>query len=129
MESSPVSIGQLASTTKRFAKRLLPIGANRLELLILEMQEASNRLLHLLLMGIALALCGLLGGITLTALVVALFWNVAPNSILLLIIASYSLAGIYLYRRLAASLQRWTAMSATMEQLRKDRIALETFLK
>ena len=44
MEESTASFRQLAATSKHFARRLLTIGENRLELLTVEVQEESERL-------------------------------------------------------------------------------------
>ncbi|MEI9960904.1 MAG: hypothetical protein WDM76_07145 [Limisphaerales bacterium] len=44
MEEATASISQLATTSKHFARRLLTIGENRLELLAVEVQEERERL-------------------------------------------------------------------------------------
>ena len=46
MEPSTVNLEQLAATSKHFARRLLTIGENRLELLMVEVQEERVRLLR-----------------------------------------------------------------------------------
>jgi uncharacterized membrane protein YqjE len=67
MEESTVSLGQLGATSKTFARRLLTIGENRLELLTVEVQEERERLLHAFLLALGVAAFGLLAGLTLTA--------------------------------------------------------------
>ena len=74
MEESTVSLGQLGATSKTFARRLLTIGENRLELLTVEVQEERERLLHALLLALGVAAFGLLAGLTLTAAIAVLLW-------------------------------------------------------
>src|SRR5579872_557047 len=45
MEPATGHLAQMATTSKHFARRLVTIGENRLELLIVEMQEERERLL------------------------------------------------------------------------------------
>ena len=72
-------LGQLAATSKRFARRLLTIGENRLELLMVEVQEERERLLHAILLALGVAAFGLLAGITLTAAIVIWLWAYSPG--------------------------------------------------
>ena len=74
METSTVSLSQLATTSKQFARRLLTIGENRLELLAVEVQEERERLLHAFLLALGAAAFGLLAGVTLTAALVIWLW-------------------------------------------------------
>jgi uncharacterized membrane protein YqjE len=46
MEPAASNAGQLVAASKRFAQRLFTIGENRLELLIVEIQEERQHLLH-----------------------------------------------------------------------------------
>src|ERR1035438_1109231 len=55
MESSASSVGQLVETLKRFARRLLIIGENRFELLMVEVQEERERLLRAILLALGVA--------------------------------------------------------------------------
>lgn len=129
MEESSVSFKQLAATSKQFARRLLTIGENRLELLTVEVQEERERLLHAILLALGVAAFGLLTGITVTALVVVLFWDYSPVIVLLTLTALYAAAGIYLYRQLTARLRNAQTLAATLDQLRKDRACLEKALE
>lgn len=129
MEESPVSFTQLAATSKRFARRLLTIGENRLELLTVEVQEERERLLRVILLALGVATFGLLAGITVTALVVVLFWAASPVMALLVLTLLYSATGIYLYRQLIARLRSGQTLATTLDQLRKDRACLEKILE
>ena len=50
MEPAPTHAGRLVETSKGFARRLLTIGENRFELLMLEVQEERERLLRAILL-------------------------------------------------------------------------------
>jgi uncharacterized membrane protein YqjE len=128
MEESTVSFGQLAATSKTFARRLLTIGENRLELLTVEVQEERERLLHAFLLALGVAAFGLLAGLTLTAAIVVLLWVWSPVAVLLILTALYGAAGICLYRQLTGLLRDWQTLSASLDQLRKDRSCLEKIL-
>ncbi len=128
MEESTVSFRQLAATSKHFARRLLTIGENRLELLTVEVQEERERLLHAFLLALGVAAFGLLAGLTLTAAIVVLLWAWSPWAVLLILTGLYAAAGICLYRRLIGLLRDWQTLSASLDQLRKDRACLEKIL-
>jgi uncharacterized membrane protein YqjE len=128
MEESTVTFGQLAATSKHFARRLLTIGENRLELLAVEVQEERERRLHAFLLALGVAAFALLAGLTLTTAIVVLSWAWSPVAVLLILTALYAAAGICLYRRLTGLLRNWQTLSATLDQLRKDRACLEKIL-
>ena len=128
MEESTVSFKQLAAASKDCARRLLTIGENRLELLTVEVQEERERLLHAFLLALGVAAFGLLGGMTLTAAVVVLFWPYSPVAALLIMTALYGAAAVGLGRRLTVLLRDWQTLSASLDQLRKDRACLEKIL-
>jgi uncharacterized membrane protein YqjE len=128
MEESTVSLGQLASTSKHFVRRLVTIGENRLELLAVEVQEERERHLHAFLLALGVAAFGLLAGLTLTAAIVVLLWTWSPVAVLLILTVLYAAAGICLYRQLIGLLRNWQTLSATLDQLRKDRACLEKIL-
>ena len=129
MEESTVSFRQLAATSKDFARRLLTIGENRLELLTVEVQEERERLLRAFLLALGVAAFGLLAGMTLTAAIVVLLWDCSHWAVLLALTGLYGAAGICLYRRLTALLRDWQTLSASLDQLRKDRACLEKILE
>ena len=129
MEESSVSFKHLAATSKQFARRLLTIGENRLELLTVEVQEERERLLHAILLALGAATFGLLTGITGTALIVVLCWAYSPVLALLALAALYGSVGIYFYRQLTARLRNAQTLDATLNQLRKDRACLEKALE
>jgi uncharacterized membrane protein YqjE len=127
MEESTAHFHQLAATSKQFARRLATIGENRLELLAVEMQEERERLLHAFLLALGMAAFGLLAGLALTAAIVVIF-SAWPVAVLLAFTFIYAVAGVCLYRRLTGLMQNWQMLSASLDQLRKDRECLEKLL-
>jgi uncharacterized membrane protein YqjE len=128
METAAGSFKQLAATSRRFTQRLLTIGENRLELLTVEVQEERERLLHAILLALGVAAFGLLAGLTLTAAIVVWLWAWSHVAVLVALTCLYGAAGICLYRRLTGLLRNWQTLSATLDQLRKDRACLEKTL-
>src|SRR5471032_1434957 len=128
METATVSFRKLATTSKHFARRLVTIGENRLELLAVVVQEERERHLHAILLAFGVAAFGLLAGLTLTAAIVVLLWVWSPVAVLLILTALYAAAGIFLYLRLIGLLRDWQTLSASLDQLRKDRACLEKIL-
>ena len=127
MEESTVSFKQLATTSKQFARRLATIGENRLELLAVEVQEERERHLQAILLAFGVAAFGLLAGLTLTAAIVVWLWA-WPVAVLLTLTCLYGMAAVFLYQRLTGLLRDWQTLSATLDQLRKDRACLEKIL-
>jgi uncharacterized membrane protein YqjE len=125
---NPTVSGQVISASKQLARRLLTIGANRLELLTVEVLEERERILHAILLVFGVAALGLLAGITLTAAVVVILWAYSPVAVLLTLTGLYGLGAISLYRRLTSLLRDWRTLSATLDQLQKDRACLENIL-
>jgi uncharacterized membrane protein YqjE len=125
MEPAPTSAGQLVETSKRFARRLLTIGENRFELLMLEVQEERERFLHAILLALGVAAFGLLAGVALTGAIVVLLWELSRVAALLVLTGLYGATAVFLYRRLTLLLRDWQNLPATLDQLRKDRACLE----
>ena len=128
METPLTHAGQLVKTSKRFARRLLTIGENRLELLMVEVQEERERLLHAILLALGVVALGLLTGITLTGAIVVLLWELSRVAALLALTGLYGATAVCLYRRLTLLLRNWESLPATVEQLQKDRACLEKHL-
>ena len=122
------NLSQLAASSRRIVQRLLVIGENRLELLTVEVQEERERLLHAILLALAVAAFGLLSGMTLTAAIVIVLWSCSPVLVLLALTVIYGVIGFVLCRRLMGKLRDWQTFSASIDQLRKDRACLESLL-
>ncbi len=128
METATDNAEAITLSSRRFARRLLTIGGNRLELLLVEMQEERERCLHAFLLGLGVAALGLLATLTLTAALVVGGWAYSPVAVLLILTVLYGGTGVWLGRRLTARLREWQSLSATLDQLRKDRACLEATL-
>lgn len=129
MELATATLTQLGTHSKRLAKRLLVLGENRLELLLVEVQEERVRLLRVILLALGAAALGFLAGVTLTGTIVVLFWNFSPVAVLLALTGLYGAGAAFLYRRLIVLLRDWQNLPATLDQLRKDRACLEKALE
>lgn len=110
---------------RRVAGTLLANGETRLRLAVLELEEERARLLTLVLLAGASLLMFLLGVATLTALVIALFWDsyrliAIGASAGVLLLASVSLALIAVRQA-----RRHTLLKDTLGQLATDRELLE----
>jgi len=129
MEPPPANAGPFVEPSKRFARRLLTLGENRFELLLVEVQEERERLLHAILLALGVAAFGLLAGVALTGTLVVLLWELSRVAALLVLTSLYGAAAVCLYRRLTRLLRDWQNLPATLDQLRKDRACLEKILE
>jgi uncharacterized membrane protein YqjE len=129
METATDSLDPLAVSSKRFTRRLLTLGENRLELLMVEVQEERERLLRAILLALGAAAFGLLAGIALTGTIVVLFWTFSPVAVFLILTGLYGAGALFFYRRLSLLQGDWKAFPATLDQLGKDRACLEMMLK
>lgn len=120
MEDSTGGFRQPSITWNRFARRLLTIGENRLELLTVEVQEGRERLLRAFLLALGVAAFGLLAAITLTAAIVVWLKACSPLAVLLTLASLYGAAGAFLCWRLARLLRDWQTLPASLDQFRKD---------
>jgi uncharacterized membrane protein YqjE len=128
VEPGTANGGQLVELSKRLGRRLLAIGENRFELLMVEVQEERERLLHAIVLALGVAALGLLAGVSLTGVIVVLVWEISRVAALLVLTGLYGAAAVYFYRRLTRLLQEWQNLPATLDQLRKDRACLEKHL-
>ncbi len=115
----------MAGALRRVLHRVLAIAENRILLLMAELEEERDCLLDKLFMALAVAGLAMLGGIAWSAALVLLFWSVSPVVTLLTLGAVYLVVAGLLCWRLAGLHRHQPPLSATMEQLRKDRAQLE----
>jgi uncharacterized membrane protein YqjE len=128
MENNSIEPAPLLSAGKRLMRRLLAIGENRLELLMVEMQEGTEQFLQMFFLAIGTAALSLLAAIGFSAAVVIAMWDRSRVAALLVLTAAYSIAAIVLCWRLAVLCRRQQTLPATLEQLKKDRACLEKTL-
>jgi uncharacterized membrane protein YqjE len=125
MPTVPGTFAQLSAASKRFAQRVLIIGENRLELLLVEVQEERDRLLRAILLALGTAAFGLLAGVALTLGIAVLLWEHSPGLTLLVLTFIYVGIAVFLFTRLARLQKNWQPLPATLEQLKKDCKCLE----
>src|SRR6185295_4309503 len=101
----------VAAASKRVFQSALDIGENRLELLLIEMQEARDCLLRLLILALLMAMFGLLAGITLTIGVVILFWDHSPLAAVAVLGSLYVAAALVLRAQLVQRHREWQLFS------------------
>ncbi len=129
MESSAATSPGVATSWKRVARRLLCMGENRLELLLLEIEEERDRVLLAILLSLGIAVFGLLAGISVTALIVLLMWERSPLGALTVVTVLHLAIGGFLYGRLMHLKKNWEMFPETADQLRKDRECLQETLE
>jgi len=115
-------------SAKHFASQLLTIGENRLELLMVEVQEEREHLLRAMLLALGVAVFGFLAGAALTVALVVMLWSLSPIAVLLTLTLLYSAISVFLYRHFAVLQRNWETFPATLDQLRKDRACVENYL-
>jgi uncharacterized membrane protein YqjE len=129
MDRPSPTFTEVASASRRAAHRALDMGANRIELLIVELQEERARLFESFQLILGVMMLGLLAGVAFTLAVMVLLWDKSPLAGMIVLTVIYGGAAAVLYVRFAR-LQRESKMfDATLEQLRKDRECLATHLQ
>jgi uncharacterized membrane protein YqjE len=115
----------LFDTLRRLGSTVLAILQNRLELLVVELQEERIRLFDALLLA---AVVVVLGCFTLTTVAVAVLivvWNEYGVNGLLAVSGLGFITTIFAYWRLRVRLKNWQLLSSTLAELKKDRECLE----
>ena len=105
------------------------MGEIRLKLLMVEVFEERERLFRGFLLALGVAAFGMLAGITLTSAIVVVLWDYySPVAILVTLTGLYGGTAFTLWRLLSRLLSHGRALSASLDELRKDRAGLEKFL-
>jgi len=128
MQMETGSLPPLASVSKRIVRRLLTIGENRAELLLLELHEERDRILLAILLALGIAAFGLLAGFGLTFVVALIFWEHSPVYAISVLTLLYLGGATALYRRLVRLKRDWQSLSSTLDQLQKDLACLHRTL-
>jgi len=129
MEPASDNFGQFGASSKHFARRLLTIGENRLELLMVEVQEERERLLHAILLALGVAVFSILTGVALTIAIVVLLWHLSPVAVLLVLTSLFAAIAVYLCTRFTVLQRAWKTLPASLDQFRKNRACLETIIE
>ena len=128
MEDNLLQTAPFVGAAKRWVRRLLAVGENRLELLVVEMQEESERLVCMCFLAIGTAALGLLAAIGFSAAVVIALWDHSRLAALIVLTASYAIAALLLSWRLSVLWKNQQTLPETIGQLKKDRQCLEKTL-
>jgi uncharacterized membrane protein YqjE len=128
MQTPLDTLPHLGDASKRLAQRALVILENRLELLMVEVQQEREQILLAVWLALGAAVFGLLAGVALTIVIVVVLWDHSRVAALLVLAALYSITAMLFYTRLAKLQRDWQTLPATIDQLRKDRECLENQL-
>jgi len=128
MHEAHPSFADVAAASKRLAQGVVDAGENRLELLMVEVEEARERLMHAFMLALGVAVFGLLAGIAFTFGIVLVFRDSSPLTALAILAAVYGGSALYFKARLDGLRGDWQTFSATLDQLRKDRECLANSL-
>lgn len=118
-------ITNVGSASKRVAQRLVAMLENRLQIVLVELQEERELILRAICLTMALAVFALLACITITAVIAAAFWNDSPVTALLILAAIYAGGGVTCYILLLRLKRDWQIFPSTLDQIKKDRECLE----
>ncbi len=107
------------------AGRVLRLLGVRASFAMLELADARDALLRMLLLGAVALAAALLGLVCLSALVVVLFWDVLGWRILLILAVVYAaLAALLMQRAMRIVAEGRLGLPVTMAELDKDRAAI-----
>jgi uncharacterized membrane protein YqjE len=122
MDDTAEASTTVTGATRQFVHRLMAVGENRFQLLLVEVEQERNRLVDILMLASVTAGLGLLAGIVLSAALVVYFWPTNPALALLILGVIYVAVACIAYRRLLAIRRNMTTLAATVEQLKKDAV-------
>jgi len=129
MDESRPTLVELVGASRRAAQRTLDIGANRLELLIVELHEERERLMLTLIFALGAAALALLAGFAFTLGIMVLLWDKSPALAMGVLMVLYGAGAVYLYARVVRLQRNCEMFTATLDQLRKDRECLAPNLR
>jgi uncharacterized membrane protein YqjE len=120
MSAVAAPVSEIKVISRRLVKRALDMSENRLQLLLLEVEEERERLLQAMMLALGMATFGLLAGVAFTIIVLLLFWSRSPLFAMTLLTALYVGIVFFLHARLTRLRRDWKAFSGTLSQLRED---------
>jgi uncharacterized membrane protein YqjE len=129
MNEAAAPLSDIKTVSKRMAQRALDMGENRLQLLLLEVEEERERLLQAMLVALGVAAFGLLAGVALTISVLLLFWNWSPLLAMASLTIIYAAIALCFLMRLTRLRREWEAFSGSLSQLREDCSCLAEILR
>jgi len=116
----------LFGSVRRLGATVMAILQNRLELLVVELQEERLRLFNALLLAAVVVGLGFFTLTTAAVAVLILVWNQYGVNGLLAASGAGLVGTLIAFWRLRARLKNWPLLAGTLAELRKDRACLET---
>jgi len=129
MSEDGSALGGIKTASKRLAKTALDMGENRLQLLLLELEEERDHILKAVILALGIFAFGLLAGIALTIVVILSFWNSHPVCAASVLTAVYAGIALFLNSRLTQLRREWVSFSGSVSQLQKDVSCLSEILR
>ena len=120
-ESTP---GIFASL-RRLLKTVLAIAQNRLELLLVELQEERGRFFNALLLAGVVLILALMTLMTATITIVVVCVKGDRLDLVVALVLLYLAGTIFSFWRLRTRLKNWAPFSATLAELKKDKVCLD----
>ena len=127
METTPETGPDLGNATKSIIRRLVAIFHNRAELFVVEIQEERGRAQMMIFLAAGIAVLGLLGGMTLTA-VIALAAGAHYLAALIILAVLYLGVAAFFAFKLVRLTKDWEPFNHTRDQLQKDHECFEKTL-
>ena len=123
MDTPSEADAHLTGAIKRILWRLMAVGHNRVELLMVEMEEERARAQTIVFLSAGIAVFGLLAVLTVTAVIACAF---ASHLLLALgvLAAFYCIGALLFYVKLSRMLQHWDAFTGSRDQFEMDRECL-----
>jgi uncharacterized membrane protein YqjE len=126
MEEKQTTRPGLLAALSRLAATILAVIQNRLELLVVELQEERIRLFNALLLTAVIVALGLFTLTMAAVAVVLIIWNKFGVTGLWVMSGLGLLSTLLAYWRLRARLKNWPLLAGTLAELKKDRECLES---
>jgi uncharacterized membrane protein YqjE len=109
----------------RLTKTVLAIAQNRLDLLLVELQEEGWRFFDALLLTGAVLIFGLMTLMVPTIAIIVLCVKADRLDLLAALVLLYLAATVICIWRLRTRLKNWAPFSATLDELKKDKACLD----
>jgi len=123
-DSEPSDPPHLGAAGKRLAHHLMAICENRLDLVMVELEEERNQIIRACWLAITLAVAAMLAGVALTVAIAVACWAWSPVGAMLIVAALHCFIALICYGRLARLRREWRTLPATLEEFKKDRACL-----
>ena len=107
-------------SSKRVLRAAAAVAQNRLELLLVEVQEERERLFDMLLVAAGAVACGLMALILISFTLVVIFWDEHRLAVLIGLSLIYIAAAIVGFWQLNTRLRNWQGFAATLAEFKKD---------